>query len=214
MSNSYRIRTQVGVDTSLKVMIDQEFEYLEILSLKILQSDIYTRQCADYGVVVGRVSVNNGFGIPNAKVSVFIPLDSIDKDDPVISNIYPYSNLYDVNDDGYRYNLLPYKPSYSAHIPTGTFFTRRDVLLSPVLGEIYDKYYKYNAVTNQSGDYMIFGVPVGSHTIVVDVDLSDIGEFSLSPQDLIRMGRATENQVDGTKFRASTNLGELPQIVS
>jgi hypothetical protein len=214
MSNSYRIRTQVGVDTSLKVMIDQEFEYLEILSLKILQSDIYTRQCADYGVVVGRVSVNNGFGLPNAKVSIFIPLDSIDKDDPVVSNIYPYSNLYDVNDDGYRYNLLPYKPSYSAHVPTGTFFTRRDVLLSPVLGEIYDKYYKYNAVTNQSGDYMIFGVPVGSHTIVVDVDLSDIGEFSLSPQDLIRMGRATENQVDGTKFRSSTNLGELPQIVS
>ena len=213
MSNSVRIRTKVGVDTSLKVLIDQEFDYLEILSLKILQSDIYTRQCADYGVVVGRVSVNNGFGIPNAKVSVFIPLDSIDKDDPVISNIYPYSNLYDVNDDGYRYNLLPYKPSYSAHIPTGTFFTRKDVLLSPVLGEIYDKYYKYNAVTNSSGDYMIFGVPVGSHTIVVDIDLSDIGEFSLSPQDLIRMGRATETQVDGTKFRASTNLGELPQIV-
>ena len=214
MSNSYRIRTQVGVDTSLKVLIDQEFDYLEILSLKILQSDIYTRQCADYGVVVGRVSVNNGFGIPNAKVSIFIPLDAVDKEDPVISNLYPYTNLYDVNDDGYRYNLLPYKPSYSAHIPTGTFFTRRDVLLSPVLGEIYDKYFKYNAVTNQSGDYMIFGVPVGSYTIVVDIDLSDIGEFSLSPQDLIRMGRATENQVDGTKFRSSTNLRELPQIVS
>jgi hypothetical protein len=214
MSNSYRIRTKVGVDTSLKVMIDQEFEYLEILSLKILQSDIYTRQCADYGVVVGRVSVNNGFGLPNAKVSIFIPLDAVDKEDPVTSNIYPYTNLYDVNDDGYRYNLLPYKPSYSAHVPTGTFFTRRDVLLSPVLGDIYDKYYKYNAVTNSSGDYMIFGVPVGSHTIVVDIDLSDIGEFSLSPQDLIRMGVATENQVDGTKFRSSTNLGELPQIVS
>ena len=214
MSNSYRIRTKVGVDTSLKVMIDQEFEYLEILSLKILQSDIYTRQCADYGVVVGRVSVNNGFGLPNAKVSIFIPLDAVDKEDPVTSNIYPYTNLYDVNDDGYRYNLLPYKPSYSAHVPTGTFFTRRDVLISPVLGDIYDKYYKYNAVTNKSGDYMIFGVPVGSHTIVVDIDLSDIGEFSLSPQDLIRMGVATENQVDGTKFRSSTNLGELPQIVS
>ena len=214
MSNSYRIRTKVGVDTSLKVLIDQEFEYLEILSLKILQSDIYTRQCADYGVVVGRVSVNNGFGLPNAKVSIFIPLDNEDKDDPVTSNIYPYTNLYDVNDDGYRYNLLPYKPSYSAHVPTGTFFTRKDVLLSPVLGGIYDKYFKFNAITNQSGDYMIFGVPTGTHTIVIDIDLSDIGEFSLSPQDLIRMGVATENQVDGTKFRSSTNLGELPQIIN
>ena len=40
MSNSYRIRTQIGVDKSIKVLIDQEFEYLEILSLKVLQSQI------------------------------------------------------------------------------------------------------------------------------------------------------------------------------
>jgi hypothetical protein len=61
---------------------------------------------------------------------------------------------------------------------------------------------------------MIFGVPLGSQTIHVDVDLSDIGEFSLAPQDLIRNGIATENQVAGNKFRKSTNLNELPQIVS
>ena len=90
MSNSFRIRTKPGVDTSIKVLIDQEFEYLEILSLKVLQSQIYTRQCSDYGVIVGRVSVNNGFGIPNAKVSVFIPLDSADESNPVISDLYPY----------------------------------------------------------------------------------------------------------------------------
>ena len=59
---------------------------------------------------MGRVSVNNGFGLPNAKVSIFIPLDAVDKEDPVTSNIYPYTNLYDVNDDGYRYNLLPKLP--------------------------------------------------------------------------------------------------------
>jgi hypothetical protein len=214
MSKSYRIRTKVGVDTSLKVLIDQEFEYLEILSLKILQSDIYTRQCADYGVIVGRVSVNNGFGLPNAKVSIFIPIDSVDQADPIISELYPYRTLLDNNDDGYRYNLLPYVQSYSAHVPTGTFFTRNDVLTNPTLIEVYDKYYKYNAVTNESGDYMIFGVPVGSHTIVMDVDLSDIGEFSLSPQDLIRMGLATEAQVSGTNFKSSNNLRELPQIIN
>jgi hypothetical protein len=58
MSNSYRIRTQIGVDKSIKVLIDQEFEYLEILSLKVLQSQIYTRQCSDYGVIIGRVSIS------------------------------------------------------------------------------------------------------------------------------------------------------------
>jgi hypothetical protein len=61
---------------------------------------------------------------------------------------------------------------------------------------------------------MIFGVPTGSQTIHVDVDLSDIGEFSLSPQDLIRMGIATPAQVAGTKFKSSTNLNELPQIIT
>jgi len=214
MSNSYRIRTKPGVDESINILIDQEFEYLEILSLKLLQSQIYTRQCSDYGVVVGRVSVNNGFGLPNAKVSVFIPLDTTDEADPVISELYPYKTLTELNDDGYRYNLLPYKPSHSGHVPTGTFFDRLDVLIDPTLIEVYDKYYKYTTVTNSSGDYMIFGIPTGSQTIVMDVDLSDIGEFSLSPQDLIRMGAATSNQVAGTKFKASTNLRELPQLIT
>lgn len=214
MSKSYRIRTTPGVDKSINILLDQEFEYLEILSLKLLQSEIYTRQCSDYGVIVGRVSVNNGFGIPNAKVSVFIPLENQDSVNPVVSDLYPYRTLSDVNEDGYRYNLLPYKQSHSGHNPTGTFFDREDVLTNPTLIEVFDKYYKYTATTNESGDYMIFGVPVGSQTIVLDVDLSDIGEFSLSPQDLIRMGVATESQVSGTNFKSSTNLRELPQIIN
>ena len=62
--------------------------------------------------------------------------------------------------------------------------------------------------------YMIFGVPLGNQLIHIDIDLSDIGEFSLSPQDLVRMGRATENQVAGTRFKSSNNFGDLPQIVT
>jgi len=215
MSNSYRIRTTLGVDKSIKVRIDQDFEYLEILSLKLLPSEVYTRKCSDYGVIVGRVSINNGFGVPNAKVSIFIPLSSDDEtNNPIIADLYPYKTLSQVNDIGYRYNLLPSEQSYSNHVPTGSFFTRKDVLTNQTKIEIYDKYYRYNTVTNESGDYMIFGVPVGSQTIVVNVDLSDIGDFSLSPQDLIRMGVATPAQVDGTQFKSSTNLNELPQIIT
>ena len=214
MSNSYRIRTTPGVDKNINVLIDQDFEYLEILSLKILQSDVYSRPCSDYGVAVGRVSVNGGFGIPNAKISIFIPLTTEDESNPVISTLYPYKNLRTINEDGYRYNLLPYKKSYSGHVPTGTFFTREDVLTDSTLIEVYDKYYRYTTTTNESGDYMIFGVPVGAQTIIADIDLSDIGEFSLSPQDLIRMGVATSSQVSGTKFKSSSNLTELPQIIN
>lgn len=179
MAKSYRIRTQVGVDKQINVQIDQDFDYLEILSLKILQEQIYTRPCSDYGVIVGRLTVNGGYGLPNAKVSVFIPISEQDKLNPIISELYPYEKVTDQNVDGYRYNLLPYIKSYSNHNPTGTFPTREDVLTNPTLIEIYDKYYKYCATTNSAGDFMIFGVPVGTQKLHCDVDLSDIGEFSL-----------------------------------
>ena len=212
MGNSYRLRTKVGVDKALNVALEQDFESLEILSLKILQSQIYTRQCSDYGVVVGRVTANNGLGIPNVKVSIFIPLSDEDEQNPTIREIYPYKTLNDLNDEGYRYNLLPYEKSHQGHTPTGTLPSREDVLIIPSLVEVYDKYYKFTTKTNDSGDYMIFGVPLGTQTVHMDVDLSDIGEFSLSPQDMIRLNLANELQVNGTEFKSSTNLGELPQI--
>jgi len=214
MPKSYRIRTQVGVDKKLDVNLDQDFEFLEILSLKLSQSELYVRQCSDYGVVVGRVSINNGFGVPNAKLSIFIPITQQDELNPIISAIYPYKTVDDINEDGYKYNLLPYKPSYPGHAATGSFPDLEDVLINPTAIEIYDKYYKFTVTTNDSGDFMIFGVPVGSQTLVMNVDLSDIGPFSLSPQDLIRLGIATDSQVNGTKFKTSENISILPQIIT
>jgi len=214
MGDSYRIKTELGINKSINVQLDQEFEFLEILSLKIQQTDIYTRSCADYGVLVGRVTANNGFGIPNARVSVFIPIEQIDESNPLITSIYPYKSPNDKNEDGFRYNLLPYTPSYSTHSATGTLPTKSDVLTGSTAVEIFDKYFKFTSKTNDSGDYMIMGVPLGQQTIVMDVDLSDIGEFSLTPQDLIRMGLATEAQVAGNRFRTSNDLNSLPQIIN
>ena len=213
MGQSYRIRTELGINKSINVELNQDFEFLEILSLKIQQADVYTRSCADYGVVVGRVTANNGLGIPNAKVSVFIPVEEEDLLDDTINAIYPYRTIDEKNEDGYRYNLLPYEKSYSKHAATGTFPSSRDVLTNSVASKIYEKYFRFTVKTNESGDYMIFGVPLGFQRLVMDVDLSDMGEFSLTPQDLIRIGRATESQVDGNQFRTSTDLNSLPQIV-
>jgi hypothetical protein len=214
MGQSYRIRTELGVNKTINVQLDQQFEFLEILSLTLQQEDIYIKSCSQYGVVVGRVTANNGFGIPNARVSIFIPITPVDESNPIISSIYPYKSPNDINEDGYRYNLLPYEKSYSSHSATGTLPSRLDTLTGSTAVEIYDKYYKYTAKTNESGDYMIMGVPQGNHTLVMDVDLSDIGEFSLTPQDLIRMGLATEAQVAGNRFRTSTDLNSLPQIIN
>ena len=214
MGQSYRIRTELGINKTINIQLDQEFEFLEILSLKLQQEDVYTKSCAEYGVVVGRVTANNGFGLPNARVSIFIPIEPIDESNPLISSIYPYKSPNDKNEDGYRYNLLPYEQSYSTHAATGTLPTRLDALTGSTAIEIYDKYYKFTVKTNESGDYMIMGVPQGNHTLVMDVDLSDIGEFSLTPQDLIRMGLASEAQVAGNRFRTSTDLNSLPQIIN
>jgi hypothetical protein len=214
MGQSYRIRTELGINKTINVQLDQEFEQLEILSLTLQQEDVYNRSCADYGVIVGRVTANNGFGLPNARVSIFIPISNIDVSNPIISSIYPYKSPNDTNEDGYRYNLLPYMKSYSAHAATGTLPSRMDALTETTTIEIYDKYYLLTSKTNESGDYMIMGVPIGFQTVVMDVDLSDIGEFSLTPQDLIRMGLATEGQVAGNRFKTSTDLNSLPQIIN
>ena len=214
MSKSYRIRTQVGVDRQINVQLDQDFDQIEILSLKIRSEDVYTRMCADYGVVVGRVFSNGGYGIPNAKLSIFVPITDEDLNNEIIRELYPYETIEDVNEDGYRYNLLPYESSHSGHVPTGTFPSKNDILTNPALIQVYDKYYKYTVKTNGSGDFMIMGVPTGTQTLVMNLDLSDMGPFSLSPQDLIRMGRASSSDFNSATFSTSSDFQSLPQIVT
>ena len=213
MPKSIRIRTEPGVDRNINVKIDQEFDFLEILSLKLRQEDIYTQFCADYGVVVGRVIANGGVGVPNAHISIFIPIDQVDENDPVISTLYPYKSPEGKNEDGFRYNLLPYQNEYYGHTATGTFPTDEDVLTRKEVLHVYEKYYKYSVRTNDSGDFMIVGVPLGAQKLVMDLDLSNMGEFSLRPSDLIRMGMGVPAQFDGQLFKASENIDSLPQIL-
>ena len=124
--------------------------------------------CADFGVVCGRVVVNGGFGIPNAKVSIFIPLDGVDESNEVIKQIYPYKQPFDKNSEGVRYNLLSKDPNFACHIPVGTFPKLKDVLTQQEVEYVFKKYYKFTAKTNEAGDFMIYGVPVGSQSLVMD----------------------------------------------
>jgi hypothetical protein len=214
MTQKHRITTNIGSDQFIKVEIKQDFDLLEILSLKFTQKEVYTSLCADYGVVCGRIIVNNGFGVPNAKVSIFIPLSEEDEDDPVISALYPYKNVSDKNEDNYRYNLLPSRKQHGGHQPTGTFPDQLDVLNREEILEVYEKYYKYTVKTNSAGDFMIWGVPLGTQTIHVDLDLSDIGCFSLRPYDFITNGVGLGKFKNEYTFAASSDIGSLPQIVT
>lgn len=215
MSNTIRIRTTPnGGDKFVKVKIDQEFDFIEILSLKISQEDAYKKYCSDYGVIVGRVSINNGFGVPNAKVSVFIPIDDIDKNNPLIKGLYPYEILSDKNDEGIRYNLLPKDGDITneCSTPIGSFPNKREILDNETMLSIYCKYYKFTTTTNYAGDYMIFGVPLGAHQVHVDADISDIGIVSQRPYDLISQGTPNKLFYSPTKFKEGKNLDKLIQV--
>jgi len=219
MSKSYRIRTTPGEGNGfLKVNVDlnQNYDFLEILSLKISQKDDYQNFCADYGVVAGRVIVNGGFGVPNVKVSIFVPVDDKDLEDPVKSAIYNYQEPFpdQKNKNGVRYNLLPKQQQTLDHTPVGTFPKKREILDDTTTLEIYEKYYKYTTTTNEAGDYIIFGVPVGQHFLHYDMDVSDIGFISERPFSLINNGYSDDLFSSRFKFKSSNNLDSLPQIFS
>jgi hypothetical protein len=210
----HRIYTNIGKDQKVTVELKHDFDLLEILSLKFTQQQTYDSFCADYGVVCGRISVNNGLGIPNVKVSIFIPLTTEHEDDPVISTLYPYKSIEDKDNNGYRYNLLPSRKQHGGHEPTGTFPDQIDISTREEILEVFETYYKYTVKTNDAGDFMIWGVPLGSQTLHIDGDLSDIGCFSLRPYDYIKQGFGEDSFKNTYEFKSSSDLSSIPQIIS
>jgi hypothetical protein len=214
MSSSIRIRTTPNSDDKyVKIKLEQDFDLLEILSLKITQEDAYQSFCANYGVVAGRISVNDGFGLPNVKVSIFVPISDDDKDNAIIREIYPYESTVDKNRNGLRYNLLPNRKQHTDHTPVGGFPGKREVLDDETYIEVYEKYYKYTTKTNEAGDFMLFGVPNGQQQLFYDLDVSDIGFLSARPYELIAQGAPESRFQDKFTFK-SGSLDQLTQVIS
>ena len=197
--------------------MEQDFDFVEILSLKISQKELYTTFCAGYGAIVGRVSVNGGFGIPNAKVSVFIPVSELDRENDKIFGLYPFETITDKGSNGLRYNLLSKdnQTNDDCFTPVGDFPDKRTFLDDDTMLDIYCEYYKFTTTSNAAGDYMIFGAPVGAQIMHVEADVSDIGIISQKPSDFIRKGSSEENFESTTKFFGSEqDLDFNTQIIS
>jgi|GEM_PF-819509 len=209
-----------GQDKYIRVKLEQDVETLEFLTLNLGTEDAYQNFNADYGVLVGRVTANDGVGVPNAKISIFIPLTDADAEDSNIYSIYPYKTPRDKNNEGKRYNLLPrvselnqethtYKPKQ----PFGSFPIKPELVINESFLNVYKKYYKYTALTNDSGDYMIFGVPIGTQTVHLSVDITDIGKYSMSPASMINAGYSpnlfTKN---ASAVKPAIDLTDLPNI--
>lgn len=221
-NKSVRIRTTVGgTDKYLTTKLENDVDFFEILSLKVSQKDIYGSFNSDYGVIIGRVTANGGIGIPNAKLSIFIPLSEDDEDRPEITAIYPYKSPRDKNLDGVKYNLLPrvgvnnpflIVGAYAPAVPVGTFPTKEEVTTNPTYLEVYEKYYKFTTVTNQAGDYMIFGAPVGIQTVHMSVDITDIGQYSMTPATMISQLGYSSQLFNGNKIKFTTDLENIPSV--
>lgn len=216
-NESRRIDIKIGDDKekNIKFKLDQNVKTMEILSLKLTQEDIFKSYNADYGVVIGRVIGNGAVGIPNAKVSIFIPLDGVDESNPIIKSIYPYKKTQDKNLNNKRYNLLPrISKANKPKQPFGSFPTKEEFLCDKDYLYVYEKYYKYSTITNSSGDYMIFGVPTGNHIIHMSVDITDIGKYSMSPISMVNNLGYSPNlfSFDAVTIKDHDDLTELPNI--
>lgn len=224
MNKSQRIYFNSGntsTDNYLKVQLEQDVDTIEFLTMSITTKDAYRDFNADYGVLVGRVVANNSIGIPNVKVSIFIPLSDDDAEDSETSSIYPYKTPRDKNVDGKRYNLLPRvaRPDpitgvVSPKQPFGSFPIKEEIVTNVPFLSVYKKYYKYTALTNYSGDYMIFGVPIGTQTVHMSVDITDIGQYSMTPAAMVtNLGYSPNLFTDNnTRIKPSADLNDLPHI--
>lgn len=216
INRTLRVRTAVGESSEpvVSVALEQDYDAFEILSLKLTDEDVYKLHNANYGVVVGRVLANGGFGVPNAKISVFIEGVFDDSVTDEITAAYPYTTVRSTDTDGVRYNLLPNEQVDDCHQTVGTFPNKTYTLDNDVLIEVFDKYYKYTTRTNNSGDYMICGVPTGNQTIHMDLDLSDCGILSQRPRDFVYKGYTIEQFENPNQFKADTDFNSLAQIFS
>jgi hypothetical protein len=231
MNKSIRIRTNPRNTTEryINVKLEQDFDTLNILSLTLKQSDIYRSFNANYGCVIGRVQ-SSGVGLPNCKVSVFIPIDTTDSTKPEILSIYPYTNTTtDQNDKGLLYNLLNklkrlnpfsgfkennYGVGYQPKTPVGSIPDKNELLVNSAWMEVYEKYYKFTTVTNESGDFMLFGVPTGSQVLHVECDSTDLGRLSNTVPVLVQTQGLPQELVneDGTKIIPTNDLTKVPTV--
>ena len=224
MNKSQRIYFNTGTtqnDKYIQVKLEQDVDTIEFMTLNIYTKDAYQDFNADYGVLVGRVVANGGVGIPNAKISIFIPLSDEDANDGDIASIYPYKTPRDKNAQGKRYNLLPRVSefdsatgTYSPKQPFGSFPIKPEIVTNLLFLNVYKKYYKYTALTNVAGDYMIFGVPVGVQTVHLSVDITDIGKYSMTPAAMVtNLGYSPNFFTDNnSKIKPSEDLTDLPTI--
>jgi len=197
----------LNTDNVISLNLEQDFDELKVLSLAVSSDDVYNRVSSNEGVIAGSIKLKNGVGVQNAKVSVFIPITTDDLLRNDIIKYYPFTSPTDAFPNGLRHNLLPRvrNAKNASHRAVGSFPDVNDFVNYPILEEVYNKYYKFTATTNENGDYMIFGVPVGPHQVRMDFDLFDTNSFNINASDLANQLSGGET-INSIKSFISANI--------
>lgn len=232
---SIRIKTNIG-DKFVSVNLDQTYESMDILSLKVYQKDVYRLFDADYGIIVGRV-LANGVGIPNCRISVFVPINEETIANPInlddikkieAAALYPFKTVLDKDGNGKVYNLLPkysrnrnfngfpdndYGIGATPKTPVGSFLEKEEVVTNETVAYVYDKYYKFSTITNESGDYILTVPSNRSYSVNMCCDITDIGRFSTTAA-LLKLDGLPDNffTPDGLRINENIPLERLPNI--
>lgn len=244
-SKTIRLKTQTQGqnDQFVTLQMNQTYDFINILSLKLPVKNLYQQFSSDFGVIAGRVNAMGGVGIPNCKVGIFIP-----KDDTVINNklsklktdiqkskikiselLYPFYTTKTTDSNGRRFNLLPSKSKNRGYngfpynilgigstpkTPLGTFPEKEHVLSDDNWLYVYDNYFYLTTTTNDAGDFMIYA-PIGQHTLVMDCDVTDIGKFSTTPAVLSKTMGVSPSffEQNGTKIKQTNDLDNAPNII-
>lgn len=184
-------------------------------------------------------SANNSIGVPNVKVSIFISKDQnlnldnlsdINKTKIKTAELqYPFENS-STKYNGKRFSLLP-KWSTNRGIsgfifnvlgigntpkqPVGSNRPElEEVLSNEDLSYLEKKYYKYSTTTNKSGDYMIY-LPVGveNYEIICEVDISDIGPYSINGHQMTQVMGYPEEYFENGKLKNGVDIDVAPNII-
>lgn len=244
-SKSIRLKTETQGqnDQFVTLQINQTYDFINILSLKLPITKVYQQFSSEFGVVAGRVNAMGGVGIPNCKVGIFIPKDNdlieeklsklktdIQRVKIKISELlYPFEDTNTKDSKGRRFNLLPSKGRIrgfngfpfnvlgigaTPKTPLGTFPEKEHILTDDNWLYIYDNYYYLTTTTNDAGDFMIYA-PVGQHTLVMDCDITDIGKFSVTPAIMSKTMDLPSSKFEqnGTKIKPTFDLDTAPNII-
>jgi hypothetical protein len=135
----------------------------------------------------------------NVRVGYIPPIDEDDSDNITIKSIY--DNIVNSN-----YPLLPNYSVNKNHYPIGAFPSEDEVLSNSVLEYIYKKYFKYITTTNQNGDYVLLGLPLGQGRLLMNFDSTDAGSLSTTPIQQLATKQKTNNDFIKDKNINKTQL--------